>query len=66
MFIGNDCAHGAIRIEVGNGSWTDDKAEGIVEICRDGVWGGVCNDDLWDMTDAKVACRQLGYSPNSK
>ena len=40
---------------------TTTQTVGSVEICRDGMWGSVC-DDHWDDNDAKVVCRQLGFS----
>ena len=40
---------------------------GRVEICLNGVWGSVCVErywwhrEHWDIREARVVCRQLGY-----
>ncbi len=32
-----------------------------MELCYNNVWGRVC-DDAWGNVDARVVCRQLGFS----
>ena len=53
-FVG--CTEGEIRLlEGGN------LREGRVEICKNNGWGTVCHSG-WTNVDARVVCRQLGYS----
>ncbi|GLC72806.1 hypothetical protein PLESTF_001295100 [Pleodorina starrii] len=47
---------GAVRLVAGRS-----PAEGLVQLCKGGLWGTVC-DDGWDDTDAAVVCRQVGFA----
>ena len=54
----SNCSDGKLRLT--NGA---EEGEGIVEICKEGIWWAV-DEHRWDANDAKVVCRQLGYSSN--
>ena len=36
-----------------------------MEICLNGTWGTVC-DNYWNIPDAEVVCKQLGYDGNGE
>ena len=40
---------------------TGSQYEGRIEIYHSGQWGTICDHD-WELADAKVACRMLGFS----
>ena len=58
VFIG--CHQGDVRLVEGSSS-----LEGRIEICHNNAWSTVCQTN-WDSRDAKVVCRQLGFSTAGK
>ena len=55
------CSVGDIRLAGGR-----DRTEGKVKLCRNGVWGTVCDGGYWDSLDATVVCRQLCFQHESE
>ena len=56
----DNCTYGEIRLINGQSQY-----EGLVEICNNGHWEYIC-PRYWGNNDAKVACRQLGYTDIGK
>jgi hypothetical protein len=58
--VGVECADGPVpepQLRINGGSTN----RGRLEIFYDNQWGTIC-DDSFDMHDANVACRQMGYT----
>ena len=54
--IGN-CTEGNVTVSTdGDGSNLH-----LVEMCSNGVWSPLCDDD-WTLEDVTVVCRELGYA----
>ncbi|XP_022091235.1 scavenger receptor cysteine-rich domain superfamily protein-like [Acanthaster planci] len=60
----HNCAHTEDAGVICNGkvrlAGSSNPLQGRLEIFHEGQWGTVCDTD-WDLKDAKVVCRQLGY-----
>jgi deleted-in-malignant-brain-tumors protein 1 len=61
--MSSNCSDGDVRLIDGSVDY-----EGRVEICINRVWGTVCSTTYryyyyqrWDLSAAKVVCRQLGH-----
>ncbi|KAK7089640.1 scavenger receptor cysteine-rich domain-containing protein DMBT1-like [Littorina saxatilis] len=59
--VGIDCSPYVTSARLVNGNRT---SEGRLEVMVGGRWGTVC-DDSFDINDARVACRMLGYSSST-
>ena len=55
------CPIGQIVRLVNSNNSIGSQYEGRIEILHNGTWGTICDHD-WELPDAKVACRMLGFS----
>ena len=52
----DNCTNGEVRLVEG-----ETEYDGLVELCYNGQWNSVCAGWWWN-NDAKVVCRQLGFT----
>lgn len=57
--IPTTCTNGHIRLQ--GGLPNNYNYLGRVEICRNNIWGTICNNG-WGVAEAQVVCRELGFS----
>jgi len=60
IFFIEGCYEGDVRLVEGNNLY-----EGRVEVCKDNTWNTVCGDG-WGAVNARIVCKQLGYSVAGK
>ena len=60
MHVDIICTNGDVRLVGGSNPF-----EGRIEVCFYNQWGTIC-DSFWGNEEARVICRQLGYSGTSK
>lgn len=58
-FLEGVCSEGAVRLQGGTAT------RGRVEVCKNNIWGTVC-EDFWNTADARVVCKQLGLPSASE
>ena len=59
------CKYDADLVEVNNCQEEYSLVEGKVEICKNNVFGRVC-DDRWDILDSRVLCQGMGFKTQGK
>ncbi|XP_028407316.1 deleted in malignant brain tumors 1 protein-like [Dendronephthya gigantea] len=58
---GVECSETATNVSIRLRGPSSESGLGRVEVFYNETWGTIC-DDEWDLRDARVVCRQLGYS----
>lgn len=59
------CNPGSVRLVNSLANAVTNRTQGIVEVCLDGNWSRICNEN-WDYRDAAVTCKQLGLPSHGK
>ena len=55
-----NCVTGDVRLADSVTDLILNTTKGTLQICINNAWGAVCHDDLFGVTDARVACQQAG------